>query len=126
MYQSVYYQSRRGELPVQAFIMDLSVKTRHKAYAILKLLENEGPSLRRPYADKLRPNLYELRVRLGSDQIRILYSFFSINRIVLLHAFRKKTREIPEKEIQIASHRFDEFANRCNDEGGMLKTWQKK
>ena len=59
--------------------------------------------MRRPFADYLgeKTGLYELR----PGRHRVLYFFYIRNKVVLLHAFLKKTNTIPERDIEIALHR---------------------
>lgn len=71
----------------------------------IRLLEEYGPFLGMPHARKLEGQLYELRIR-GKDEIRIFYAFVK-NQICLLHAFKKKTQEIPKREIEIAQQRLN-------------------
>lgn len=53
--------------------------------------------------------LYELRVDLGTDAVRI-FCFFDMGRIVvLLNGFRKKTQKTPRKEIERALKLMNEY-----------------
>lgn len=61
--------------------------------------------MRRPVGDYLGNKLYELRPK----QTRIIYFFMLKDHAVLVHAFRKKTDGIPEKEMRIAQRRMDDF-----------------
>ena len=111
-YQVIFYWDERGRRPVREFIDSLSLKTREKIDAHIKMLSEQGPFLRRPYADKLVRKLYELRVRFASDNVRIIYYFFLGDKTVLLHAFRKKDWEIDRKDIELAERRMKEFTFR--------------
>jgi hypothetical protein len=59
-------------------------------YAVLKLLEMEGPSLGRPHADTLKgsfyPNMKELRVKADGGVWRIAYAFDPQRNGILLVA----------------------------------------
>lgn len=114
MYQVIFYWNEKGEKSVYDFISTFPDKTVQKIAAWLDLLEQQGPSLRRPYADKVKDKLYELRIRFGSDNVRILYFFFLKNKIVLLHGFRKKDWEIKIADLQIAERRMHDFIVRHN------------
>lgn len=94
------------------FVQSLSVKIRKKIATYLEQLEEQGPFLRRPYADKLVGKLYELRIRFSSDNVRIIYYFFLGDKVVLLHAFRKKDWAIDQKDIKLAERRMTEFTYR--------------
>lgn len=93
----------RGEKIVREFIEKLGETAMAKVDHKVKLLMEYGPQLGMPHSKKIGDNLYELRVR-GNDEIRIIYSFIK-NNIYLLHAFKKKTDEIPDREIKTAIQR---------------------
>lgn len=99
MYRIIFYQTPRNDYPVKDFIKDLDKKSRAKVYRCIEQLEKEGPNLLRPYADVVRGKIRELRVDFSSTNVRIFYFFFLKNDIVLLHAFKKKTQRLPEREI---------------------------
>ena len=96
----VLFYHEKSSFPVQEYIKSLDEVQQNKVFAALKRLEEEGYHLRRPLADSLgaKTGLYELR----PGRHRILYSFHERKYIVLLHAFLKKTDEIPEKDIELA------------------------
>ena len=115
MYELLYYWNERGDMPVKEYISLLPEKMRIKIQASFHLLSCEGPALRRPYADKIRGQIYELRVRLGSDQIRILYAFVFRKKILLLHFFRKKTKALLERDLELAENRLRNFMERYEE-----------
>lgn len=102
MYEVIFYQTSKGNYPVLEFLEILDKKSRAKVYQYLKLLEKEGPNLLRPYADHVRGKVRELRVKFSTTNIRIFYFFFLKDKIVLLHAFKKKTQQLPDREIERA------------------------
>ena len=116
MYEIVYYWTERGDDPVREFISFLQAKTRQKIEQNILHLSSEGSFLKRPYADKVAGPIYELRIRMGSDQIRILYAFIFRSQILLLHIFRKKTNAIPLRDIELAEGRLKNFRERYYEE----------
>lgn len=112
MTEVFFYVDARGRQPVRDWMEALSVKTQQKIAAWIHLLEAEGHQLRRPYADKVRGALYELRIRFGADQIRILYFFFMRDKIILLHVFRKKQDRIEARDIELAEARMADVISR--------------
>ena len=102
MYKVIFYKTQRDEEPVFQYLKTLDLKARTKFYKLLTLLENLGPSLKRPYADLLKNKIYELRIKHGSNQYRTLYFFFEREYIVITHGFTKKTDKVPEVEIKKA------------------------
>ena len=67
----------------------------------LERLRDLGHELRRPEADYLRDGIYELRVRVGSVNYRMLYFFHENIAAVVSHGLTKEKR-VPPKEIDHA------------------------
>jgi len=75
---------------------------------IIELLMEFGPNLRMPHSRAMGDGLFELRPR-GSEGIgRAFYCFVLNRRILILHAFIKKTQGTPERELKIARKRMKE------------------
>ena len=90
------------------FITSLPVDEREKCFEYIAYLEEMGEQVKRPVGDYLGDKLYELRPK----QTRILYFFMLKDVVVLVHAFRKKTSEIPEREMRLAQKRMTGFVFR--------------
>jgi len=112
MYEVVFYHTPRGEELVLDFVNALDEKPRAKVYRYLGILEREGPNLLRPYADHVRGKIRELRVQFSSTNVRIFYFFFLEDKIILLHAFKKKTQQLPEREIEQAVRHMKDWIER--------------
>jgi hypothetical protein len=106
-YSIEFFEDRRKRCATKAYLDQLPEDHQAKVANIIQLLQEEGPLLRRPYADFLRDKIYELRPVFAGYQHRILY-FFDHKIIVLTHGFLKKTQEVNPREI--------EFAIRCMNE----------
>lgn len=109
MYKIKFYPTRRGNYPVRNFIQQMDKKSRAKIWRYIELLEKHGPNLLRPYADYVRDKIGELRIRLQVGNVRIFYFFFLEGNLILLHAFKKKTPELPEREIEQAKKNMEDF-----------------
>ena len=85
---------------------DMRAKLDH----IVHLIEELGlHRVREPYVKPLRDKLWEMRVK-GRDGIaRAIYVTVRERRIVILHAFRKKTRKTPKAAIRTALSRMKEL-----------------
>jgi len=70
-----------------------------------------GPHLHMPHSRALGNGLFELRPHGKEGLGRVFYCFVIERRIVILHAFIKKTRETPERELKIARKRMKEVQN---------------
>ncbi len=75
---------------------------------LAELLIEFGPNLRMPHSRAMGEGLFELRPRGPEGIGRALYCSVHRQRIVILHAFVKKTQETPEKELRIARKRLKE------------------
>ena len=74
--QVVFYQEDDGATPVLDWLTTRLVpKAQAKCLARIRRLQQRGHELRRPLADYLRDDIYELRVSLQGVNYRILYFF---------------------------------------------------
>ncbi len=112
LYNLIFYTTERGDSPVDDFLDGLDKKSRAKVAAHLSLLEEQGPNLKRPYADVVRGKIRELRIQQSSNQYRILFFFQVRDQIVLAHAFTKKTQQLKEKDIELAEKRMEDWMQR--------------
>lgn len=78
---------------------------------IVELLMEFGPGLRMPHSRTLGGGLFELRPRGREGIGRALYCYITGKRVVILHAFVKKTQATPARELKIARKRMKEVRN---------------
>ena len=76
---------------------------------LVELLVEYGPSLRLPHSRALGEGLFELRPRGKSGIGRAIYCFLLGKRIVVLHAFIKKSQRLPDRELKLARKRLKEL-----------------
>jgi len=103
----VFYQELPGEVPVLEWLEQLrhrDEKACSKCLAIIHRLAQYGHELRRPSADFLRDGVYELRVKRGRVNYRLLYFFHGRNSAVLAHALTKVDK-VPSGDIERALRR---------------------
>lgn len=119
-----FYQEKPGDVPVADWLYAEVLRRDRRAYrkciAAVERLRTMGYELRRPEADLLRDGIYELRVRLGRVNYRILYFFHGRSVALLAHGLTKE-REVPAAEIDRAVERrrryeSDPEAHRCEPE----------
>lgn len=77
----------------------------------VELLMEFGPDLRMPHSRAMGGGLFELRPRGREGIGRALYCFVIGQRVVILHAFVKKTQATPERDLAIARRRMKEVRN---------------
>ncbi|MHB1056130.1 MAG: type II toxin-antitoxin system RelE/ParE family toxin [Thermoleophilia bacterium] len=70
-----------------------------------------GPDLKMPHSKAMGKGLFELRP-CGREGIgRAMYCFVMGKRVVIVHAFIKKTRKTSERDLKIAKKRMKEVQN---------------
>ena len=99
--QVVFYQDEDGSVPILEWFERLPEKALDKCRVKLERLRDLGHELRRPEADYLRDDIYELRVRVGSVNYRMLYFFHENIAAVVSHGLTKEKR-VPPKDIDRA------------------------
>jgi phage-related protein len=108
-------------LPVKEYLDALQMNERAKVAAFIGLLEENGPNLKRPYADFLKDGIHELRIKVTGTQTRILYFFCHEDQIILTNIFEKRTSKVPEKEIDLAKERRTDFLKHFTERKGEYK-----
>ena len=69
------------------------------------MLATEGNRLQLPRSRALGDGLFEMRIAHPEGPFRILYCFRPGRRVLLLHAFVKRTAQIPAQDLEIAKGR---------------------
>ena len=91
--------------------MGLPEETRLEIFDAVNQL-NAGKLLGMPLSRNLssiRAGLHELRFRDRAGQIRVIYYVKKHEALYLIHGFRKKTQEIPQREIDLILKRLKEI-----------------
>ncbi len=104
----VIFQDEDGNAPFLEWFNELPTKAQSKCRVRLERLAQLGHELRRPEADYLRAEIYELRIGLSGVNYRILYFFHGNVAAVLSHGIVKE-RAVPPKEIDLAIKRKQQF-----------------
>jgi phage-related protein len=111
-----FYSAKNGNSPVKDFILGLRKKEQAKIIRQIELLEEYGINLSYPYAEKIKgeqyKGLWELRIKFSTNSFRIFYFLYIENKFVLLHAFKKKSENTPDSELQISLKRMKEYFDR--------------
>ena len=108
-FTSFYYKTSSGHSPVEEFINGLSPDVQRKLFKKIEWLEEYGQRLTKPHAEKISKYIYELKVHREDVVIRVLYFFFSGNKIIFVDGFKKKTNKTPPKEIKLSEERRNDF-----------------
>ena len=109
---SVFFFKDGNRIPVLDWLKELKRTDRQgyaKCVARIRMLSQLGHELRRPLADYLDQGIYELRIRRGRVNYRILYFFYGQEASVLAHAITKED-QIPRRDLDRAVERKIVFA----------------
>jgi phage-related protein len=95
-----FFVKDNGRCPTKEFLDGLNKRTELPYINnAIKQLSELGYQLGRPHAAPLEQDIYELRVKIIKVNYRLLYFFFDKNKIIITHGIKKKTKEVPPKEI---------------------------
>lgn len=104
---SVEYYHERVQAEIESWPTDVLAD-----YArIVELLMAHGSNLKLPYSRAFGDGLFELRPRGRSGIGRAFYCFLIGRRVVVLHAFIKKSQQTPDSEVKLARKRLKEVQN---------------
>jgi len=89
------------ELPgVTQFLQEQPGELLAEYEALIELLEEHG-RLASPFAEKVEPGLFVIRLR-STRNVRVFYVYAEADVVYGIHAYEKKTRRIPRHELQKA------------------------
>ncbi len=94
---------------VERELDDLAQDVRQRFLRIVELIEKHGiAAMHEPHIKHLEGKLWEMRMK-GRDGIaRAIYVIASGERVVVLHAFTKKTQKTPARALETARARAKE------------------
>lgn len=110
-WELVFFETSSGRSPVREYLDELAPAEAAKVLADLDLLAEFGLDLGMPHVRPIRGKVWELR-SVGRLQHRVLYVAVSGRRMVLLHAFTKKTQKTPASDVALAERRFADYLAR--------------
>ena len=113
-FKIIYYKDSLGNDPVHEFLLDVSrtnLVLYNQTFKGLDKLRNRAYH-KEPLSKHLEPGLWELRIRAGTDILRIIYTFEKGQIIILIHGFVKKDQKTPAGELDLARKRLKELKRR--------------
>ena len=123
LWKILFFRDRRGNEPVRDFFLgagltdgekkQLEVRMQYLSLRGLQLVVERGDILDKVETER---GLYELRLDNTPNNPRVLLCTASGRQIVLLHAFKKKGRSLPAREVAIAKRRRDEWLFRQRED----------
>ncbi len=110
-FEIIFYKGQKDNNPVEEFLIKLKRTNdplAEQAFKGLEKLKNREYH-REPLSKHLESGLWELRVKAGTNILRIIYTFSKGRIIILLHIFIKKQQKTPIGELEIARKRLKEI-----------------
>jgi phage-related protein len=86
------------------FILSLPIKMQAKIQRTIELLKEFGYLLPEPHSKKIKAvdDLYELRVKLGSDICRLFYFHWKQRIYIITSGYMKKSKKTDRNQIKKA------------------------
>lgn len=101
-----YWRNAAGKSPVEKYIDRVDNKEeRAELFSILKGIQEKGTDALGVEFRQIEGKLWELKIKVFGSQHRIFYLVMSGNRMVLLHAYLKKSQKAPQKDLRVAKQR---------------------
>ena len=99
---AIFYRTEAHGEPVREWLKGLSADDRKRIGEDIKTVEFGWP-IGMPVCKPLADGIYEVRTRLNHNRIaRVLFYLDRKSRMVLLHAFIKKTQKTPDEDLTLA------------------------
>lgn len=110
-FEILFYKDVHGHNPIEEFILELRISNRVLAAKTRQGIEKLRNRVyhKEPLSKHLESGLWELRIKSGTDILRIIYTFSKGKIIILLHIFVKKKQKTPLVEFEIARKRLKEI-----------------
>lgn len=97
---------------MQDDIRALPAKLKAQYFKLTKRMLAYGPNLMPPHTKAFGNGLFELRLKGQEGIARVFYCTVIDQKIVMLHAFIKKSQKTPTNDIDIAKRRLKEVKDK--------------
>ena len=99
---AIFYRTEAHGEPVREWLKALPADDRKRIGEDIKTVEFGWP-IGMPVCRLLSDGIYEVRTNLSQNRVsRVLFYIDRKSRMVLLHAFIKKTRKTPDEDLALA------------------------
>jgi phage-related protein len=100
----IHYHSEELQRSIMKFAPGIQARYVHLTERMVAF----GPNLGMPHSRAMGNGLFELRMKSKEGIGRVFYCILPSRRIMMLHAFVKKTTKTPANELRIANARAKE------------------
>lgn len=110
-YRVLFYRDGGGRCQACDYARTMDVRHQAKAKRWFVALAELGPELPEEYGKPLKDGVWELRVVIGHHQHRFLYAYRG-EVVLVTNAFLKRSRAVPEVEIERAKRALADWVKR--------------
>jgi phage-related protein len=103
----VFFRTGSGAEPVRRWLKSLTLSHKRAIGEDIKTVQFGWP-LGMPLVEKIEPYLWEVRTNVPDGIARVLFTVDGYT-MILLHGFIKKTRKIPQKDLDTARSRLRQY-----------------
>ncbi len=103
-----FFRTSPGNEPVREWLKGMDREDRKIIGEDIKLVQFRWP-LGMPLVRKMKAELWEVRSKLDNGSIARTFFFVKDKEMILLHGFIKKSRKTPQKEIELARVRKNQW-----------------
>jgi phage-related protein len=93
---------------LQQVILNFPAGIQARYIHLTERMQTFGPDLGMPHTRAMGHGLFELRIKAKEGIGRVFFGILARRRIVMLHAFLKKTAKTPARELKFARNRLKE------------------
>jgi phage-related protein len=108
----IFFETDFGDKPVEEFLAGLDAAVRAKVVRTLELLRTQQIMPTKFWKKLSGSDLWEVRVEYAGNIYRVLAAFAKNNRVILVHAFQKKSQKTPRRDMEIALQRQKRYFQR--------------
>jgi phage-related protein len=103
-----FYRTQSEIEPVHEWLRAMSSTDKKIIGEDIKLVQYRWP-LGMPLIRKMESNLWEVRSKLSNGNISRIFFTVKNNQMILLHGIIKKSQKTPEKDIELARKRKNQW-----------------
>lgn len=107
-YEVKFFVNNKSQSPIFEYIENLPKKDKAKVLKYIEFLRENKGVLDEPYSKHIKGKIRELIVDFSKNRHRIFFFTFVNKKIILLHAFLKKTPQTPKSEILTAQNNYSD------------------
>ena len=105
-----FFLTSSGNEPVREWLKSMNAEDRKVIGEDIKVVQFRWP-LGMPLVRKMESNLWEIRSKLENGNISRVFFTVKGSKLNLLHGFIKKSQKTPQKDIDLARTRKNQWTN---------------